>query len=286
MTRSIIMGCCVLVTIGIVMGWRLFAPPRANDPQPQSDAVADKATVPVLVPNAAAAEVKWGTIKGRITWNDKLPNQPAIVGAPECAGVPAVPEDYIINPKNAGMKNVFVWLRPAGSKKSDPFPEKLIHPDLRKISDGTMEVSLICCTIVPHAFAVRDGQRLAIKNNSPFVHNVKWDSAKNGIPNPVLKPGETFEFPKPLLFEPAEIQLVCTIHGWMKAHFRVFDHPYFALTDSDGNFEIKNVPVGDFSLFVHHPATGWLDGAAGRNGKPITIKGDLDVGELKMKQVP
>ncbi len=62
-----------------------------------------------------------------------------------------------------------------------------------------------------------------------------------------------------------------------------FDHPYFAVTDEDGKFEIKLAPVGQFNLFVSHPATGWLDGKAGRGGKPLNIKADLDVGDLKMK---
>ena len=31
----------------------------------------------------------------------------------------------------------------------------------------------------------------------------------------------------------------CDVHGWMNAYVGVLDHPFFAVTDADGTFEIK-----------------------------------------------
>ena len=71
----------------------------------------------------------------------------------------------------------------------------------------------------------------------------------------------------------------------MKAYVRVFDHPYFAVTDGDGKFEIKLAPTGKYSFFVNLPANGWLNGKAGGKGKAIEIPpGGLDLGTMRMKE--
>ena len=60
------------------------------------------------------------------------------------------------------------------------------------------------------------------------------------------------------------MQLACNIHGWMKAYVRVFDHPYYAVTDEDGKFEIKLARVG---AAIHHLARYRL--GAGREARAI-----------------
>lgn len=230
----------------------------------------------------AADDAKWGTIKGKVTWQGKDPDQEPIKAIPACNAAPPVPEDYIINPKNKGLKNVFVWIRPDGAEKDAAFPKEKIHPDLVKPAKTEVDIDQPCCTFIPHVLAAREGQQFIIKNSATFAHNAKFDSKKNGSINPLLPAGASHKLEKPLVFESGEITLQCNIHGWMKAHIRIFDHPYYAVTDADGNFEIKNAPLGKFNLFVHHPHNGWLGGVAGRNGMPMNIKGDQDLGELKM----
>ena len=45
----------------------------------------------------------------------------------------------------------------------------------------------------------------------------------------------------------------CDVHPWMKAWVMVADHPYFAVTDENGNFEINNVlPPGEYELGFWH----------------------------------
>jgi hypothetical protein len=237
-----------------------------------------------------AANAQWGALKGQVIWNpgSPVPVQPKIVpgvNADVCATDKApLEEDYIVNPKNRGLKNVFVWIRPTGAKKDDAFPQKMINPALLKPAKPAVEIDQPCCRFIPHVLAAREGQIMVIKNSAPIAHNAKWSSSKNGDINPLIAAGGKYTLEKPLVFEPGEIPLQCSIHGWMKAHVRVFDHPYFAITDDDGNFEIKDAPVGKFSLYIHHPATGWLNGAEGRNGTAIDIKaGPNALGVYKMK---
>jgi hypothetical protein len=37
------------------------------------------------------------------------------------------------------------------------------------------------------------------------------------------------------------------------------DHPYFAVTGSDGSFEIKNVPPGSYTIAAWHEKLGTKD---------------------------
>ena len=38
----------------------------------------------------------------------------------------------------------------------------------------------------------------------------------------------------------------------------VFDHPFFAVTEADGSFEIKGVPAGDPDLIVWQEKVGFV----------------------------
>jgi hypothetical protein len=59
----------------------------------------------------------------------------------------------------------------------------------------------------------------------------------------------------------------------MSGYVRVFENPYFAVTDDDGKFTIPNAPVGKFRLVAWHEKVGYLGGREGRFGTPIEIKG-------------
>jgi hypothetical protein len=231
----------------------------------------------------------WAKLKGRVVWEGAVPVQQKIVPSIDqkvCArDKRPLEEDYIVDAKTRGLKNILVWIQPAGAQKGAPFPPKLIHPALLKPAAPSVSIDTPCCRFIPHVLAAREGQVMVIKNSAPIKHNPKWESEKNDNINPLIAAGAQYKLKNPLVAEPGEISLSCSIHGWMKAHIRVFDHPYFAVTDADGNFEINDAPVGNFSLFIHHPATGWLNGKAGRNGTPIVIKaGEQDLGTFKMKE--
>jgi hypothetical protein len=44
------------------------------------------------------------------------------------------------------------------------------------------------------------------------------------------------------------LRLGCDLHRWMTAYAGVVNHPYFAVTDAAGLFEIKNVPPGTYTI--------------------------------------
>ena len=99
--------------------------------------------------------------------------------------------------------------------------------------------------------------------------------------NVTLSPGKELTI-KALKAAPSPVRVDCNIHPWMKAYLFVFDHPYFAVTDENGQFEIKLAPAGNYRLVIWQDM-GWKDG--NRTGTPITIKADevTDMGKVELK---
>lgn len=124
---------------------------------------------------------------------------------------------------------------------------------------------------------------MTIKNSAPVPHNAKWTSRENGEINPLVPAGGQFKVQAPLKAERFPINVECSIHPWMKAYVWVFKHPYFAVTDDDGNFEIKDAPVmGGKLRLVAWQDNGFLGGRDGRMGQSITVKpGTVDLGDIK-----
>jgi hypothetical protein len=52
------------------------------------------------------------------------------------------------------------------------------------------------------------------------------------------------------------VSLHCDVHPWMRAYAVITDHPYFAVTGSDGSFTIADVPPGTYTLEAWHPELG------------------------------
>jgi hypothetical protein len=48
----------------------------------------------------------------------------------------------------------------------------------------------------------------------------------------------------------------CDVHGWMNAYMAVMDHPYYAVTDAEGKFEIKSLPPGTYTVEAWHEKAG------------------------------
>ncbi|WP_161967427.1 sigma-70 family RNA polymerase sigma factor [Fimbriiglobus ruber] len=216
---------------------------------------------------------EWATITGRV----KMTNPPekrsiAVVADKEhCLSRGAqFYEDLIVNPKNGGVKYVIVWLRPDSVDRKDPFPKDRIHPDLIRATSKNHVIDQPCCQFVPRVLAARVGDTLEIKNSAPVPHNINFSSDDQAF-NVTIPPGQFHKLERPLVAQATPIPFKCDIHPWMAGRLRVFEHPYFAVTDDDGKFEIKNAPIGKWRLVVWQE-NGFHKGRAGILGEPIEVK--------------
>lgn len=112
------------------------------------------------------------------------------------------------------------------------------------------------CIYTPGIFAVQTGQKIVVKNSDTCIHNVHTIStAGNPDHNDAQMSGGadlTYTFDKSEEF----LKFQCDIHPWMKSWVTIVDSPYFAVSDKDGKFTIKNVPPGKYTLEAAHRKLG------------------------------
>ena len=48
----------------------------------------------------------------------------------------------------------------------------------------------------------------------------------------------------------------CDVHKWMNSYAGVVDHPFFAVSGTDGSFTISGVPPGTYTVEVWHEKFG------------------------------
>ena len=117
----------------------------------------------------------------------------------------------------------------------------------------------------PHVTVVQKGTTVEFLNSDPVGHNVYWPSIsgnKKLAHNLGTWPkGEK----KPFQFNDLGVaSLLCNVHPEMSGYVVVVATPYFAVTDKDGNFVIKDIPAGKYTLKT------WSE-----EGKPVTQAVDV-----------
>jgi plastocyanin len=151
-------------------------------------------------------------------------------------------------------ENIAVYVDAIPDKKFDP-PKDHVVVDQKKMA------------FIPHVVAVQQGTMVEFLNSDAVGHNVYWPSIsgnKKLSHNLGTWPkGEK----KPFQFNDLGVaSLLCNVHPEMSGYVVVVPTPYFAVTDKEGNFEIKNIPAGKYTLKT------WSD-----DGKPTTQAVDVSV---------
>jgi hypothetical protein len=237
-----------------------------------------------LPPGAAAggAAKGWGSLKGHVVYNGPEAPQPKKLAVTKdekhcLAHGDLYDETWVVNKKNKGVRYVFLWLE-------DPSGNELpVHPKLKDVPEKAAVMDQPTCQFVPHALAIREGQALVAKNSMDIPHNFHWLGIANPGGNRLMPPKSQFTIKK-LRADKFPVHIMCDIHPWMSGWVGVFDHPYYALTDADGKFEIKLAPAGTYKLKVWMGGYGWMGGVKGRAGMNIAIRpGETtELGRLKI----
>jgi len=219
---------------------------------------------------ASSAPVKaegWGTLKGQILWSGDTPppakelvEKGKAAKNPEiCAVKSSIPsERLIVDPATKGVKNVIVYL---------PRPTK-INDDAKKVAAAAKVVfDQKDCIFEPHVLALMANVPITLKSSDPANHNVNI-KLKNSPFNSTVGPGQAVVF-TPSAAERTPGSVVCDIHSWMTAWWMVLDHPYFAVTDAKGYYEIPNAPAGTQKVVVWQEAAIFVTAPSGED---VTIK--------------
>jgi len=161
-------------------------------------------------------------------------------------------------------ENIAVYVDAIADKKFET-PKDHVVIDQRKMA------------FIPHVVAVQQGTTVEFLNSDPVGHNVYWPSIsgnKKLSHNLGTWPkGEK----KPFQFNDLGVaSLLCNVHPEMSGYVVVVPTPYFAVTDKEGNFEIKNVPAGKYTLKTWSedgkPTTQAVDVSAATATVELTVK--------------
>jgi hypothetical protein len=208
----------------------------------------------------ASIEAQWGTIKGQVILDGDIPRIPLLVkkgdlankDAAICAAHDIPDEKLVVDPKTKGIANIVIYL----AKK----PVN-VHPNLAQSKDKEVKIDQKGCLYVPHVMLVRTDQRVRVFSDDAIFHSTHTHPIKNDLENFVMAPNDRSGVVlKPMkLAEKVPTKVTCDIHPWTSAYLMVLDHPYAAITDEKGHFEIAHLPVGIHEFKVWHESSGFLE---------------------------
>jgi plastocyanin len=220
------------------------------------------ATTAAAAPAGGAAEGKGSaSVSGKVTFAGSPP-------APEKIKVSADPycqkehkeglERKTIDVKDGGVKDVFVYVK-SGIKGTYPPPTDAVVLDQKG------------CMYTPHMVALQAGQPLKIKNDDETLHNIHPRPTVNAEFN-IGQPRKGMESTKTFDKKEVMIPVGCDVHPWMRAYISVLDHPFFAVTDDDGNFKIKDLPAGEYEIeAVHEKLKGTIGKVTVKDGESAKL---------------
>ena len=193
-----------------------------------------------------------GSVTGRVTFEGTVsaPAQLKVTVDVEFCGKTPIFDEKLVVSKSKGLANVIVF---AGNIKKGAAP-----------TVATASLENRACQYIPHVQAFAVGTELSVINSDDILHNThmklpKLDEFNYGLP---IKD----QVIKHKVSHTGLMKVGCDAgHTWMRAYMGVFDHPYFAVTDAEGKFEIKGLPPGEHKLMFWHES-------AGRQTKTVTVE--------------
>jgi len=189
-----------------------------------------------------------GDVKGTVAFEGTAPKNEGIKmnADPVCMREnksPQFQETFMVSSDGKALANVFVYVKDGlGNYVYDP-PTAAATIDQKE------------CRYHPHVFGMRVGQKLEIINDDPTLHNIhalpKTNAEFNtGQPVQGMKTEHVFDKKEVM------VPFKCDVHGWMNAYVGVLDHPYFAVSDKDGKFDLKTLPPGTYTIEAWHEKLG------------------------------
>jgi hypothetical protein len=186
-----------------------------------------------------------GTIRGTVKWTGVVPttvsltlNKDFEVCDPNSQKKRDL-ERLLVSP-NGGVANTVVFLKNVTQGKAMDLPEARQFLNQKN------------CRYEPHILLVPDDGTLRIKSSDHVLHTVHMSGAADyNLPFPFAD-----QVVSRTMNREGLVDLRCNAgHVWMNAEILVVPHPYYAVTDADGRFELDDVPPGNYEIVAWHE--GW-----------------------------
>jgi len=180
-----------------------------------------------------------GSVTGTIKFEGVAPQMKTInmIDVPNCAKLHSAPvlAESVVPGDNGTLQNVVVYLQ--GDFSAYSFPQDA----------APVQVDQEGCIYSPHVAAMMAGEALEVTNKDAVTHNINamsqlhqgWNETQVQGGQPIVRHFSREEIPLPVK---------CNMHPWMRFYVAVVSHPYFQVTGKDGQFALRNVPPGTYTL--------------------------------------
>jgi plastocyanin len=150
------------------------------------------------------------------------------------------PEDLLLSSSN-GIRNAVVSLQniPTGAKREWNFPAAKM--DQKQ------------CSFIPRVIIVPVGGTVEFLNSDRLLHNVRSIGKENPPFNRAQPHARSISF---TFKQPEILRVDCDLHSWMRGWVVVAEHPFYAVTNEQGEFTLENVPRGKYTLQVWQESMG------------------------------
>jgi hypothetical protein len=208
-----------------------------------------------------------GSVSGTVRWRGEVPpvaEVPVLTHREACGETRRIPS-AVVGPRG-GVAGAVVVLE--GVREG------------RLPLGGEVRFVLAGCELSPRVAVASIGATLRFENQEALLHNVRILSGREtwldvGLP----QRGSTTE-----AIARVGIHRIVddAAHPWIESWLYVADHPYIAVTDADGRFQLPRVPVGSYQLRLWHPGIVMSgDTSSGRPARsaPIVLARPISVAE-------
>jgi len=187
-----------------------------------------------------------GSLSGSVKLDGTAPAPAEIRLSKDCvpnAG-PNPQSDAVLVSSTGALKNAFVYVKD-GLDASYAFDTPTTPVELDQKG----------CIYAPRVFGIMVGQPLDVVNNDATMHNVHALPMVNQEFNK-SQPQQNSHMLHTFTAPEVMVKFMCNVHQWMSAYVGVVAHPYFAISDADGAFTIRNLPPGTYTLEAWHEKFG------------------------------
>ena len=193
-----------------------------------------------------------GSLKGRVSLIGKVPRPRffPLIASPNLEYCNRISDgkghrilfDFTVS-ESRGLKDTVVKI--IGIPKGKPFSNKI------------QKIVMNRCHTPKYVIGAHNGETLLLENKDPVRHEiVAYEFTDRGVDQRSHRPVDANTSQVREIFVKGDTEnflIKCNLHPFLQSRGMIVDNPYYAITDEEGNFSIKDIPPGTYKVVAWHP---------------------------------